>query len=54
MDRRTGDKIQIEGAYQYNAYYNGKKAIPLHYGTINVCGLGAWDLSNNGAGHGFV
>jgi 2-polyprenyl-3-methyl-5-hydroxy-6-metoxy-1,4-benzoquinol methylase len=26
MDRRVGDKIQIEGAYQYNAYYHGKKA----------------------------
>ncbi len=35
MDRRTGDKIQIEGAYQYNAYYNGKKAQRFwHYAKL--------------------
>ena len=25
-DKRTGDKIFIDGAYQHNAYYNGKSA----------------------------
>ncbi len=36
MDRRVGDKIQIEGAYQYNAYYNGKKAQRFwHYAKLD-------------------
>lgn len=35
MSRRVGDKIQIEGAYQYNAYYHGKKSQRFwHYAKL--------------------